>query len=1132
MDTKPKQVFYTPSRRRWRLFRGILIGIAFLLIGVLAFVGWNIGEQVFPKLPQLQDKESAFRKLAVTETAQSAGTGNNGIPKGFRRHLPRVHTSTKRPQIRAGFYVNWDAQSYQTLRDHVSQLNMVMPEWMFVGNKAELHTDIDTTADSLLKAHPNVAVLPMISNFYNNDWRGQNVHRLISDPARRKAFIAQVVALLDKHHYQGINIDFEELRENTDETLTAFVQEMHAALHPKGYLVTIDIAALNPDYNLPELRDYVDYFMLMAYDNHFSTSAPGPVAPYPWVEYVLEQTCRQIPSEQVVLGVAGYGYDWAKGGEGVDISYQQAMARANRKSATPVNFDNSTYNLSFRYVGDDGKSHDVWFNDAASAYNVLRAAEDYETAGVAVWRLGEEDVRTWDYFARDLSVPALTKKPMNWKQLESVPALTSVDYQGEGDVLDVKATPRAGHIQLEYNPEDQLISEEHYVALPTSYVISKVGKEDKTVVLSFDDGPDETYTPKILDILEQEHIPASFFVIGINAERNLPLLQRMARSGYEIGNHTTLHPDLTKVSPRRLFFELNTCRRIIESITGRSTIMFRPPYNADSEPDKPEELRPIALAEQQHYYTIGESIDPLDWQAGVTPQQILHRIQQQQDLGNIILLHDAGGDRSATVAALPGIIKYYKQRGYRFVTISQLLHKPDSELMPAAPVQRFTLLTDRSLAELIYYGQHALGWLFLIGIVLATLRVLLLAVLAVRQKRQQPATTAPYRGLVSVIVPAYNEELNAIRTVESLLASTYTDLDIVFVDDGSRDQTYERVRTYFADNTRVQVLTKINGGKASALNVGLAHARGEVVVCIDADTQLYPDAIERLVSSFTDPTIGAVAGTVQVGNVRNWLTRFQSIEYTTSQNFDRRAYEMLNCITVVPGAIGAFRLDVVLAIGGFTTDTLAEDCDLTIRILRAGYHVRTCNEAVAVTEAPETLPMLIKQRVRWCYGVMQTVWKHRDLLFRRGKAGASDTALGWLALPSLVLFQFGFPLLTLVAEAQFALSLVTGTWSVVLAYFVGFLFIDALVAILAYRLEGRSLRPLIWLFPQRLVWRYLLFWVLLRSYGNAIRGEVASWGVLKRTGQVVLQPANDLTYEETPVPVAQPIPTDSGLPTR
>ncbi|RYE98615.1 MAG: glycosyltransferase family 2 protein, partial [Oxalobacteraceae bacterium] len=218
------------------------------------------------------------------------------------------------------------------------------------------------------------------------------------------------------------------------------------------------------------------------------------------------------------------------------------------------------------------------------------------------------------------------------------------------------------------------------------------------------------------------------------------------------------------------------------------------------------------------------------------------------------------------------------------------MHRPDSELMPVAPVQQATLVTDRTLVQLIYYGQRVLGWLFLVGILLAMTRVLLLAGLALWQKKQQRPVVDPYTGLVSIIVPAYNEELNAISTVESLLASTYAKLEVVFVDDGSADKTYDLVKARFAGDDRVQVLTKPNGGKSSALNLGISRASGDVVVCIDADTQLLPDAVGLLVAGFTDPIVGAVAGNVQVGNQRNALTRFQAIEYTTSQNFDRRAY--------------------------------------------------------------------------------------------------------------------------------------------------------------------------------------------------------------------------------------------------
>ena len=178
------------------------------------------------------------------------------------------------------------------------------------------------------------------------------------------------------------------------------------------------------------------------------------------------------------------------------------------------------------------------------------------------------------------------------------------------------------------------------------------------------------------------------------------------------------------------------------------------------------------------------------------------------------------------------------------------------------------------------------------------------------------------------------------------------------------------------------------------------------VVCIDADTQLKSDAVSKLVESFNDEDVGAVAGNVKVGNEINMLTRWQSIEYTTAQNFDRKAFEMLNCITVVPGAIGAFRKEAIMDAGGFTSDTLAEDCDLTVRIIRCGWKVTTNNEAFAMTEAPEKLKQFLAQRFRWCFGVMQTFWKHREVCFN-----SKYKALGWVAMPNILIFhEYSCPL--------------------------------------------------------------------------------------------------------------------------
>ena len=165
---------------------------------------------------------------------------------------------------------------------------------------------------------------------------------------------------------------------------------------------------------------------------------------------------------------------------------------------------------------------------------------------------------------------------------------------------------------------------------------------------------------------------------------------------------------------------------------------------------------------------------------------------------------------------------------------------------------------------------------------------------------------------------------------------------------------------------------------------------------------------------FADPRIGAVAGNVKVGNRSRWLTRWQALEYITSQNLEKRAFDLLNCIPVVPGALSAWRVEALRSAGGFTADTVAEDTDLTIAIRRIGWRIVYDEEAIGWTEAPETAAALIRQRFRWTFGTLQSFWKHRDTL-GRPRYGT----LGWVALPNIFLFQLLLPLVSPVIDLLF-----------------------------------------------------------------------------------------------------------------
>jgi cellulose synthase/poly-beta-1,6-N-acetylglucosamine synthase-like glycosyltransferase len=395
--------------------------------------------------------------------------------------------------------------------------------------------------------------------------------------------------------------------------------------------------------------------------------------------------------------------------------------------------------------------------------------------------------------------------------------------------------------------------------------------------------------------------------------------------------------------------------------------------------------------------------------------------------------------------------------------------------------------------------KKAIGILFLWAIYLTVLRSVVFGVLALAQRWRARTRRLDdgYRPPVSVIIAAYNEEKVIARTVDSVLQNGYDDLEVVVVNDGSQDATLEILRRDYGNNPRVRILDQPNGGKSAALNHAIAVASHEILVAIDADTIFRRGTIAKLARHFSNPRIGAVSGNARVGNRKKWITRFQSIEYIYGFNLDRRALDLLNAITVVPGAVGAWRKSLVQALGGFGHDTLAEDTDLTLAIRREGYVIRYDDEAVAFTEAPETVRGLAKQRFRWAFGTLQAAWKHRDALFapRYG-------SLGFVALPSIWLFQVLLSALAPFAEIAMVLALFAGNWRVVLAYYLGFFLLEMATGLVAYALEGEKPADLRFLFFQRIFYRELMYYVLAKSLLSAMQGRLVGWGKLERRATV------------------------------
>jgi cellulose synthase/poly-beta-1,6-N-acetylglucosamine synthase-like glycosyltransferase/peptidoglycan/xylan/chitin deacetylase (PgdA/CDA1 family) len=812
------------------------------------------------------------------------------------------------------------------------------------------------------------------------------------------------------------------------------------------------------------------------------------------------------------VGIANYAYDWSEAPKkfheaAKEMSVQEALLRAF-ESETEVEFDPASMNPHYSYSDEHDHTHQVWMLDAVTAYNELRASERLGVQGTALWRMGSSDSSIWPVWDSPRPDDAVRAKIID------IPPGPDLILEGDGDVWHFTDTPKSGQRSFSYDRASDLFTSEKYIAYPLSYNIDQIGAADNKIALTFDDGPDIRWTPKILDILKEKKVPATFFVIGVDASQWPQIVKREYAEGHEIGNHTYTHPSFDDISKTELHWQLNLTQRLIESTLGVKSILFRPPYGIDHQPEYAEEVAQLPLAQDMGYVIVGQKIDAHDWRQvdgkQIPEQEIVDNVLRQASMGNIVLLHDGGGERANTVAALPKLIDRLREEGYQFVSVPDLIGKKRAEvMMPLSMEEQLEARADGFIFGIWHWFRLSIATVFIVGIVMVSGRALIIGILALIEKFRPDRLVMPNPTPgVTVLIPAHNEETVIVQTVKSVLASDLTDLHVIVVNDGSSDRTGELLDGNFGQDSRVRIIHQVNRGKAAALSRALGEAQTEIVVTIDADTEIEPDAIRKLLRHFSDEKVGAVAGNVKVGNRSRWLTRWQALEYVTSQNMEKRAFDLLNCITVVPGALGAWRKKAIEAAGGITADTVAEDADLTIAIRRLGWHIDYEEEAIAWTEAPETPPVLIRQRFRWTFGTLQSFWKHSDTLFRP-KYGT----LGLVALPNIFVFQLLLPLVSPIIDLLFLGSVVA--WGLAqyhivrlpllsatatsdlersVFFFLGFLLIDMLTCVIAFALERKEdWTLLVPVLLQRFYYRQLMYVVLFRSVKEAVSGRPVGW---------------------------------------
>jgi cellulose synthase/poly-beta-1,6-N-acetylglucosamine synthase-like glycosyltransferase/peptidoglycan/xylan/chitin deacetylase (PgdA/CDA1 family) len=1052
-----------------------------------------------------------------SDTSLGHGMASGGRPEFASRHraLPASAGSARR----IAFVWGGEAAATGQLRAHASELDGIIVDLLTV--RAERDGGAVAVAEHghgfmrwKARHAPQVAAYALLTQSGSSG----RLAPMMATADGRTELAGDLVSKLRLLGSQGLAIDARSVADSSHADLVKLLHELRQALQSAGLSLLVVTGRDLPASRLRELGRPADLVVLQLFNDAGEGAPAAPLAPQGWFEAQLAHHVKVIDSAKLVIGIGAFALETDESGFQKRHSIQAAWDLARERGAR-IELDAVSLNPTFSFRDEDGRRRTIWMLDAVSGFNQARAALGEGVGGIAFYRMGHEDPGLWQSVGRGRVPDAAATSAL------TVPKAAPDAYQRIAYDLLRSEPGRAGKRRLHFNDGLGLITAASMEEIPVHVRFSGLhAAKRKAVALTFDDGPHPAVTPALLDILAARNVKATFYIVGANAARHPEIVHRMYAEGHDIGNHSYAHRDMATMSAQEIALDLNAVQRLLESQIGINSILFRAPYAASNYREFISAPQLMSTVSELGYLVGGIDVESYDYVLNRTSEQIRQRVVREAlrfSNSVTVLMHDGGGSRKATLDAAGPIIDDLRAHGYEFVTTHELVGLERNAVMPRhAPAgvieAASTQVRGQYMITLAQAGQ-AVGQVAILAAVLAVCRLLVIIVLAHVQRRREICRAGIdwMPPSIAVLVPAYNEEKVVCKTVQSLLASTIASrLEIVVIDDGSSDRTSEVVELAFAGDDRVRCLRKPNGGKAAALNYGVSMTASEILVAIDADTMLEPDAIELLVRHFHDASLGAVAGNAVVGNQANMLTRMQALEYVTSQNLERRAFEILNAIPVVPGAIGAWRRTAVLEAGGYANDTLAEDADLTIEIVRQGWKVIYEPRARALTEAPESLKGFLKQRFRWVFGTLQVACK----TVLSGKKLPLRIAL--ITIPNVFVFAFAFTLIAPVVDILLLLTIyhsLSGwvfdggaahldTLGRIARYWLVFQAVDVMVACAAMRLDDdrSNFRLLPWIIVQRFTYRQLLYLVAIRALLAAVKGQFVGWGKLIRTGTVIL----------------------------
>ncbi len=1109
MHNQNSFIFHDASGRRWSRFKSFffIFSIIFSLLTVI-FIKSLFVKPVF-NIP-VQIKEMKTKLKAMDQNAD-----NHYLSKKewlqFSRTLNKnqnnlIHEQKNSDFINLGFYINWDRRSWKSLEENAKFLTHVASDWFTISlDDSRLKINNDEELLHLLK-EKKVNFMPVLKNLETDKWMPEAVEDIVNnDNTVKEQFIKKITEEINEINAAGLIVDFGMIDPSYRNNYTQFFELLSHQLkeNQKQLWLCLPMGLELRAYNLEGLSVFVDKFIASLHDENSENDEPGPISSISWVQGWSDTISAYGSPEQWIIDIGNYGYDWEKNKKGGLISFPDAMIRARQSGITNFAMNKESLEPNFIYEINNN-IHEVWFLDAVTFLNTFNAVKTKMKGGVSISTLGFEDAAVWKIFSNFLEEEPYTDEEL-FNQIANIQTNDIIANVGEGELLSFDNKAFDGKRKIIQNTDGSFY--ETYTEIPSYYNVSRQRTDSSKIAITFDDGPDPQYTPKLLDILKENNVQATFFILGAKAEKQPELVRRIVNEGHLIGIHSYTHPDIYQISRERITLELNASERLIQAITGKSALLFRPPYS-DNKPISYQEFNPFIQIQDMGYFTIAYTIDSKDWEKpGV--EKILENIKNERNEGNVVLLHDAGGDRSQTVEALPLIIKFFRDRGDKIVSLDEVAGIDKSVLMPFADAgkQNLTRIVAGTGIKVKRWLNEIFWAFIIISTVLVVLRGAIVFFFALRYKtKKYQSKDNLFNPQVTILISAYNEGKVIEKTLLSLINSDYKGKkEIIIIDDGSKDDTSIVVSSLAKKFPEIILVRQENAGKALALKNGISIAKNEIIIMLDADTQFQKDTVRNLVIPFIDPKVGAVSGHARVGNSRNFISRCQDLEYISGFNLDRRAYHELNCITVVPGAVCAVRKTALLKAGGITNDTLAEDTDFTLSLHRTGYRVVYAKNAVAWTEAPETIKSLVKQRIRWGYGTLQCLWKHRDMAFSPGFG-----TLGLFAIPGMWFFHIFLIAIGPVIDTFFLLTLLNPINPVLYIFFALFILIDIFLAIAACIMEGEGIKKSFIIIPMRFFYKALLGYVMWKVLLRAIQGIWVGWGKLDRSASVSINLDNSL----------------------